>query len=369
MSHDKNEPIPVLRPRLPSAECILPYLRRIDDAGIYSNYGPLAREFADRLAGYVAAKIDGPSLPPAVLTCNGTSAIEVALRVRALAGRRYCLIPAYTFIATAHAVANAGLTPYLLDVDAGSLMLTPAIVSRALPSLPEPPAAIVVVSAFGAPPAVAEWEKFEAETGIPVVFDAAAAVTSLEAIGAQPQCVSLHATKVLGMGEGGAILSRDKAFLKQAEALTGFGFSGAERKSVYRGGNYRPSEYAAAVGLAVLDSMDEKLRLLKSIADRYVQACAGKSIRLQDGVGARWQTMTFNVILPPDRVEPTLARLDERKIEWRRWWGLGCHTHPAFSDVPYGDLATTATIAPCVIGIPFFDRITPAQQQVVMEAL
>jgi dTDP-4-amino-4,6-dideoxygalactose transaminase len=369
MSQQNIESIPVLRPRLPVADSILPYLRRIDSSGIYSNYGPLAREFAGRLAGYVAAKGKEGDITPAVLTCNGTSAIEVALRVRALPKRRYCLMPAYTFIATAHAVVNAGLEPYLLDVDAQTLALTPAIAMAALPSLPELPAAVVVVSAFGAPPAIDDWERFEQQTGIPVVFDAAAAVTSLEKVGAQPLCVSLHATKVLGIGEGGAILSSDADFQKHAESLTGFGFSGAERKSVYRGGNYRPSEYTAAVGLAVLDAIDRKLALLKSIADIYVEGCAAMHLRLQEGVGTGWQTMTFNVILAPDAVESTLARLDEQKIEWRRWWGFGCHTHPAFSKVATGDLSTTTAIAPCVIGLPFFDRITPAQQHKVLEAL
>ena len=47
---DAGPAIPVLRPQLPSAERLLPYLRRIDDARIYSNWGPLSVELEGRLA-------------------------------------------------------------------------------------------------------------------------------------------------------------------------------------------------------------------------------------------------------------------------------------------------------------------------------
>ena len=73
-------PIPVLVPHLPSADRLLPYLRRIDEGRIYSNYGPLSREFADALAARLAARRGEPGV---TLTCNGTSAIELALRARA----------------------------------------------------------------------------------------------------------------------------------------------------------------------------------------------------------------------------------------------------------------------------------------------
>ena len=43
--------VPVARPRLPSAEAVFPYIQRIDEAGWYSNFGPLLTEFEARLAG------------------------------------------------------------------------------------------------------------------------------------------------------------------------------------------------------------------------------------------------------------------------------------------------------------------------------
>ncbi|MBP0593887.1 DegT/DnrJ/EryC1/StrS family aminotransferase [Paraburkholderia sp. LEh10] len=346
-----SENIKVLIPRLPGADALLPYLARIDSARTYSNYGPLHREFSTRLSQLAGA-------PGVTLTCNGTSAIELALRIRARPGRRYCLMPAFTFIASAHAVCNAGLTPYLLDVSEQDMMLTPEIVEAALPLLTEPPAAVLVVSAFGAPPDLIRWKAFEAKHEIPVVFDAAAAVTALNGVGAQPVCVSLHATKVVGIGEGGAIFSSDSDLIERTTAMTGFGFLGAERVSAIRGGNYRISEYAAAIGMAVLDALPARLDALRTLTNSYLERLKTKNVRVQRGVGDEWVTMTFNVVVPPEALQATLDRLDAQGVEWRRWWGLGCHRHPAFADAPRCDMPTTEALAPRVIGLPFHDRLS-----------
>jgi dTDP-4-amino-4,6-dideoxygalactose transaminase len=346
-----SETIKVLIPRLPSTDAVLPYLNRIDSARIYSNYGPLHHEFSARLSQLTGA-------PGITITCNGTSAIELALRVRAKSGRRYCLMPAFTFIASAHAVCNAGLTPFLLDVSEQHMMLTPEIVEAALPQLDEPPAALLVVSAFGAPPDFSRWKAFEAKHGIPVVFDAAAAVTALDGVGEQPVCVSLHATKVVGIGEGGAILCSDGGLIERTTAMTGFGFLGAERVSAIQGGNYRISEYAAAVGMAVMDGLPARLEALRKLSRAYLERLKTKDVRVQRGVGDEWVTMTFNVVVRPEALQATLERLDAQHVEWRRWWGLGCHRHPAFADAPRCDLTTTDALAPRVIGLPFHDRLS-----------
>ncbi len=350
-------PVPVLRPLLPPTEAVLPYLKRIDATRIYSNYGPLWHEFSNGMAAWLGARA-GASGVRVVPTSSGTTAIEVALRARALPGRSLCLMPSFTFIASAHAVCNAGLTPFLLDVDEAEFALTPAIAAAALASLPSPPAAVLVISAFGAPPDVRGWEAFEAAHGIPVVFDAAAAATSLRAIGHQPLCVSLHATKVFGIGEGGAVITTDAALADRIIAMTGFGFAGAERVSSLRGGNYRISEYAAAVGLAVLAEIDAKEARLLALGARYAEALRNSPCRLQPGAGTDWATMTLNVVVPEDRLAGTLARLDAGAVQWRRWWGLGTHHHPAFATLPRTPLPVTEALAPRVIGLPFYDGLS-----------
>jgi len=332
---------------------LAPYLQRIDKSRVYSNYGPLNGEFTRRLGELVGGS-------HVTLASNGTTAIELALRLRMRRRGGLCLMPAFTFIASAHAVCNAGLTPFLLDVDARCLTLTPKIAEAALSLVRDPVSAVLVVSAFGAPPDIAAWAEFEEKTGVPVVYDAAAACTSLSGIREQPMCVSLHATKALGIGEGGAIFSNDADFSARAKAMTGFGFEGAERVSTLRGGNYRISEYTAAVGLAALDGLPRRLEQMRELTAAYARRLEGKAAQLQRGAGTEWVTMTLNVIVGADEVSPTIQRLDAAKVEWRRWWGPGCHKHPAFADAPRLDLPVTDALAPCVIGLPFHDDLSPA---------
>src|SRR5262245_33145813 len=115
------EVIPVMRPKLPSADHVLPYLRRLDSSRIYSNWGPLVNEFEHRLCEHFA-------LPAgSVVTANsGTTALVSAILAtagRATLERRYALMPAYTFVATAAAAEQCGYEPYLVDVDAESWAL------------------------------------------------------------------------------------------------------------------------------------------------------------------------------------------------------------------------------------------------------
>src|SRR5215471_5514329 len=312
---EPRRPIPVLVPVLPDTDALIPYLRRIDASNWYSNYGPLWRAFRDALTARLAAQTGAEKVHVA-FTANGTTAIELALRCRALPGRHYCLMPSFTFVASAHAVCNAGLTPYLTDVDPYSMVITPQLAENALRELPERPAAVLVISAFGAPPDVGAWCDFEDVHGIPVVFDAAAAAASLSAVGSQPLAVSLHATKVLAIGEGGAVISTDARLVDEITAMSGFGYFDDARTSIVRGGNYRISEYAAAVGLAALAGLDNKTERLREVVMQYRKGLENSPARLQDGVGESWVTMTLNVVVPGRCLSDTLWRFDRAGVQW-----------------------------------------------------
>src|SRR5689334_14181508 len=92
----------VARPELPNADALLPYLSRIDEARWYSNFGPLLTEFEARLAARFRPEAQ-------VVTCvNGTQAISLCLQAMQLPPGSLCALPAYTFVATAHAVIAAG---------------------------------------------------------------------------------------------------------------------------------------------------------------------------------------------------------------------------------------------------------------------
>ncbi|HEY5412907.1 MAG TPA: DegT/DnrJ/EryC1/StrS family aminotransferase [Caulobacteraceae bacterium] len=345
MAAPQSEPVGVARPLLPALEALEPYLRRIDANRWYANLGPLVLELEGRLAERFVR-------PTRIVTAaNGTQAITLALRA-AGATDGYCALPAWTFVATAHAAIQAGLTPWLLDVDPETWMLDPASVKNALRQAPGKVAAVVPVLAFGRPVDLQAWAAFRLETGIPVIADAAAGFDGLDRAPV-PVTVSLHATKALGVGEGGYIATEDPAFADRVREQTNFGFR-APRLSDSSGTNAKLSEYAAAVGLAALDAWPStRIRLLRAGQQLRMAMALDSRAAFQPGWGVSWVSTTC-VVGVPDGWAPALAETATAAgVETRQWWGAGCHRHPAFADLPRTSLEVTDHLAVSTLGLPF----------------
>lgn len=338
--------IPAARPRLPDADAVLPYLRRIDAARSYSNFGPLLTEFESRLSSRFES---GSKL----VTCaNGTQALTLTLKALDLAKGSLVAIPAFTFVATAHAVIAAGLTPLLLDVDPNDWMLRPATVRDALAWAPAPISAVVVVAAFGAMPDLEAWKALREDAGLPIVLDAAAAFDQAR-VAEIPTVVSLHATKVLGIGEGGFLATTDADLAARVRQSTTFGFRGS-RLSDIPATNAKLSEYASAVGLAALDSWDsDRLQFLRVAQMMKAAMTFLPDVQFQPGWGDRWVTSVCSVGLPAGSVDAVEQCLQDQDVHTRRWWGGGCHVNPAFAECPRGDLSVTETLSRSVLGLPF----------------
>lgn len=354
----------VARPRLPVADAIFPYLQRIDDARWYSNFGPLLTEFEARLAARF------PTGTEIVTVANGTQALTLALMAMDLPAGGYVAMPAWTFVATAHAVVQAGLRPLFLDVDPDKWMLRPAAITALAPDVRRQVVAAIPVCAFGALGDLAAWRAFRDETGTPVLVDAAAAFDALDDA-ELPAVVSLHATKALGIGEGGFLATRDAALALKVRQLTTFGFQDS-RESQLPATNAKLSEYAAAVGLAALDSWPaDRLRFLLAAQHLRIGLIGLPEVRFQEGWGSDWVTSVCTVGLPHGSAPAVIETLRAQGVDTRQWWGLGCHASPAFARCERSDLAQTDRLACSVVGLPFsidlnateIGRISGALQQ------
>lgn len=352
----------VARPRLPLAEAIYPYLQRIDAARWYSNFGPLLTEFEARLAARFAV---GAHI---VTVTNATQALSLALMAMDLPKGGYVVIPAWTFVATAHAVVQAGLTPWLVDVDEATWALDPEAVGDLISRHRNEIAAVIPVSPFGQPLALDPWLALRDATGVPVLIDAAAGFDTV-ADARLPQVVSLHATKVLGVGEGAFLATDDAAFALKVRQLTTFGFSNS-RDSLIPATNAKLSEYAAAVGLAALDSWPgDRLRFLRAAQHLRIGLIGRPEARFQDGWGADWATSVCSVALPAGAAGAVADSLRAEGVDSRQWWGRGCHASPAFARCRRGDLATTDRLGSSVIGLPFAIDLDPDEIGRVAAAL
>jgi len=341
-----REIVPAARPRLPTADTILPYLRSMDQSRSYSNFGPLLTAFEARLAERFEPGTR-------VVTCvNATQALTLTLQAMHLPKGSLVVLPAYTFVATAHAAIAAGLAPWFVDVDAGDWMLRPDTVRAALATAPGPVSAVIPVAAFGAMPDLDGWKALRDDTGLAVILDAAAAFDQAREADI-PTVVSLHATKVLGIGEGGFLATRDADLASRMRQLSTFGFRGSRAAQIVAT-NAKLSEYSGAVGLAALDGWDaDRLQYLR--AARLMRAAMTflPQVRFQSGWGVDWVTSVCSVALPDGSVDAVEQGLATYGIETRRWWDQGCHTNAAFADCLRGDLGNTDRLGRSVLGLPF----------------
>jgi dTDP-4-amino-4,6-dideoxygalactose transaminase len=208
------------------------------------------------------------------------------------------------------------------------------------------------VAPFGRPIDMSAWDSFRSRTGLPVVIDAAAGFDSLTP-GATPAVVSLHATKVLAVGEGGFLISTDASIVRNVRTRSNFGFE-SSRIAQVAAANAKLSEYHAAVGHAALDEWADTRAEWMAAAGVYRRLLADlDQIHFQEGFGRAWIASTCVLNLPSSaaRTESTLANAG---IDTRRWWGDGAHAHPATAALPRARLPATEALAQSTLSVPFY---------------
>lgn len=342
--------VPVMRPRLPDIEAVVPYLRRMQLSGTYSNLGPLQEEVRARFADLLGIPVD-----QVMTAANATLALAGAVTVSP--AERWD-VPSFTFTATAGALSMSGRPFRFRDIDP----LDWWILDRGSSA----PDGLMAVAPFGSGIDVNRWKRKE------VVVDAAASIGSSPDLVGLPRgwsvVFSLHATKVLGAGEGAIAVFGDRDRAARFRSWTNFGFSG-DRSSVTGGVNAKMSEVQAAYVLAALDRWDEERH-------EWEQARALVS-RLGDELGLTTFDSSRRYVTPywivdfgdegtAGRVEATL---DRAAVGTRRWWGAGCHTMPAYRHVPSDMLINTEQVAGRYLGLPIFRGIDGGHIDAIRRAL
>lgn len=354
-----------LIPDLPEAPALLPLLREIDAHAWYSNFGPLVHRYEDKLGVLTGAQ---PLGGEAVTLSSGTAALVLGLRALDLPAGSRVLLPAFTFAATLLAVREAGLVPVLGDVDAESWTLTPEL-ARALCTRHDI-RLVLPVDSLGAALPVERWDDFVACTGVRVLIDAAAGL-GVQRVGRRtPVAYSLHATKPLGIGEGGVFASADAALAERVRRSSNFGFVGGE--ITQPGLNAKMSEYAAAVGLVQIDRWPNLQNLREGLWQTYRKALAElPGVQMQKLAHAPAMLLLRHAA-GAAAVQAVCAAAG---IETRRWYLPPLHRHPAFSTVevrgPEGDmrLPVTEALESDALGLPLHTRLRPEDIEAVVTAL
>ncbi len=370
LAGDKVANIPVLRPFLPRADRLLPYLLRIDEARIYTNYGPLVAELETRLANQF--RLPEGSI---VSASSGTAALVGSILAsvgRATAERPFILMPTFTFVATAVAVEQCGYRVWLTDVDPVSWMLEPAHVLKH-PAVGEI-AAVIPVAPFGRPVPQGPWQEVREKTGIPVIIDAAASFETISEdperfLGDIPVALSFHATKSFTTAEGGCVVTTNLDLARRVSQALNFGFH-ETRDSRTASTNGKMSEYHAAIGLAEIDEWPGKRASFQTVADEYRRQLTGAGIEdrflAAPEICSSYALFRCRDVRESERVQEAL-RLSG--VEYRFWYGTGVHGQSYYSDCRRDSLEITEEIGACVIGLPVAPDLSSAMITRVVEAV
>ena len=247
-------------------------IRRVLDHGQFV-LGPEVSELESKLA-------ERAHVAHAVSCANGTDAIQLCLMAERIGPGDAVVCPAFTFVATAEAIATVGATPVFADVDPRTFNIDPASTRRSLEVAVRQglvPRAIIAVDLFGLPADYAILESIAKESGLVLIADAAQSFGAASPLGpvgslAHYTTTSFFPSKPLGCyGDGGAIFT---ASPQNAELLTSLRFHGKgddRYDNVRIGLNSRLDSIQAAVLLTKLSIFDDELVLRSQVASRYSQ--------------------------------------------------------------------------------------------------
>jgi dTDP-4-amino-4,6-dideoxygalactose transaminase len=256
-----DSPLFVGRPNVGSNEKYLQYIKEMLDRKYFTNDGPFVKEFEKRVAAYLGVK-------ECILVCNATVALELASRALGFEGE--VIIPAFTFIATAHCLQWQGITPVFCDIDSITHQIDPMKISRLITPKTT---GILPVNLWGGVCNIEDINEIATNYGLKVLFDSSHAFgCSLDDIMVgnfgNVEVFSFHATKFLNSLEGGAITTNDEVLAEKIRFMRNFGFNGQDNVS-YVGTNGKMNEASAAMGLVNLDYIDQFIEKNKSNHQLY----------------------------------------------------------------------------------------------------
>lgn len=375
--------IPLAIPQMTGREAA--YLMDCVETNFVSSVGA----YVDRFEEMVAA---AGGAARAIATSAGTTGLHAALAAVGVGRDDLVILPSFTFIASANAIAQCGADPWLFDIDPDSWTLDPVLLAAALAEATERQgdrllhratgrrvAAIMPVYTLGMPADMDAISAVAREHGLPVVVDGAAALGATYkgrpsgALGADLTVYSFNGNKTVTAGGGGAVAGDDADLLALVKHLTTTARVGADYTHDRVGFNYRMTNLQAAVGCAQMESLDDFVVRKHQIAARY-----NSELAVVDGLGAfpdpDWADSACwfsGVTVDPARygsVDTLRAALRESGIDARPFW-KPVHLQAPFADAPCQDQRVSEALWARVLTLPCSTGLTDDEQSFVIETV
>jgi dTDP-4-amino-4,6-dideoxygalactose transaminase len=360
------EMIDIVRPGLPGLEEVSGAFAEVLANGKITNNQRYLRALEAALAERIGR--------PVVATANGT--LGLILLLKALGARGEVVLPSFTFAATAHAADWAGLRPRFADIDPETWTLDPGAAARACT---RETAAILPVHVFGLPCDADALSAVAREAGVPLLFDAAhgfGAGWRGRAVGGlgDAEVFSFHATKIFGVGEGGAVCTDRSEWRDGVAAGRNFGLE-PDGDCRVAGTNAKMSELFAIIGLRALEGFEGRLARRRRAGERLrerVGKLPGVTLqRLPESAEPNHQN--FAVLIDRDRfgldADEVRAAMDAENIMTRRYFHPPLHRMACYRDAGAGALPETDRVADRVLCLPIYNDMTDEEINAVAGAL
>jgi len=298
------KPVPILVPNMPRAHDLRKYLRRIDREKQYSNFGPLVTELESRLAQFLNVS------PSRVVSVANASLGLMGTFITAPTDE--WIISNWGFPATAQALRHS----------LGNVSLADISPSTWLPEVESPPTAstgLVVTVPFGSKVSLDSFQSWPI-----VVWDAAASLGNFDDLSqlgeAHAVVFSLHATKILGAGEGGCVVFGSESWAEAFRKWSNFGFSGS-RHADPTGMNGKMSEYSAAVGLSSLDSWKNQKEKYLALRD-WASETTDSNNALENPDFQKNSLSPYWIVLTetPKCRDQLKMTMSANQVDTREWW-------------------------------------------------
>lgn len=225
----------------------------------------------------------------ALATTSCTAALHLAMLALGVGPGDEVIVPAFTWVTSAHCAEYAGARAVFADVDPRTYNLSPQALEAAITPRTK---AVVAVHLFGLAGDMGELTEISRRHGLKIVEDAACAIGTeydgqpvggLGDIG----CFSFHPRKVITTGEGGMLTTRDPGLASTLQSLRNHGATGLSAAVRHAPGPYdmatfemlgynlRLSDIQAAVGVAQMAKLQGLLAERAALAARYAELLGG----------------------------------------------------------------------------------------------
>lgn len=353
-----DKPLFVTRPLLPPLEELCNSLQDIWDAQWLANNGAKHKELESKLRDYL-------KVPHLSLFNNGTIALLVAIKALELTGE--IITTPFTFAATAHSISWMGLEPVFVDIDPVTMCIDPNRIEEAITPKTS---AIMPVHVFGTPCDVKAIGEIANRYNLKIIYDAAHAFgTEIDGTGignfGNITMYSFHATKLFNSAEGGALTCKSEELKKKIDLLKNFGIKN-EEEVVEVGINGKMNELQAAMGLAVLEHIEEERQKRATIKKTYVENLKGiPGIKLMpDLPGVRSSYQYFAIRIDEEEFgrsrDYVYEKLKKYNVFARKYFHPLCSNYECYKHLPSTNsknLPVAIKIGKEVLSMPFYGNL------------